>query len=136
MNRLASATSPYLRQHADNPVDWRQWDADALAEAVARDVPILLSIGYASCHWCHVMAHESFEDVPTAELMNDNFVCIKVDREERPDLDAVYMNATVAMTGQGGWPMTCFLTPDGEPFYCGTYYPKLPRGGCRRSPSC
>ncbi|WP_330250219.1 thioredoxin domain-containing protein [Nocardia sp. NBC_00565] len=129
MNRLASATSPYLRQHADNPVDWRQWDADALAEAVARDVPILLSIGYASCHWCHVMAHESFEDVPTAELMNDNFVCIKVDREERPDLDAVYMNATVAMTGQGGWPMTCFLTPDGEPFYCGTYYPKLPRGG-------
>ncbi|MFI6170135.1 thioredoxin domain-containing protein [Nocardia sp. NPDC051052] len=129
MNQLASATSPYLRQHADNPVDWRQWGADALAEATARDVPILLSIGYASCHWCHVMAHESFEDVATAALMNENFVCVKVDREERPDLDAVYMNATVAMTGQGGWPMTCFLTPVGEPFYCGTYYPKVPRGG-------
>ncbi|WP_327093653.1 thioredoxin domain-containing protein [Nocardia vinacea] len=129
MNRLASATSPYLLQHADNPVEWREWDADALAEAVARDVPILLSIGYASCHWCHVMAHESFEDARTAAQMNDNFVCIKVDREERPDLDAVYMNATVAMTGQGGWPMTCFLTPAAEPFYCGTYYPKVPRGG-------
>ncbi|MGO4616228.1 thioredoxin domain-containing protein [Nocardia sp. 2YAB30] len=129
VNQLVNATSPYLLQHADNPVDWRQWDADALAEAVARDVPILLSIGYASCHWCHVMAHESFEDAATAEQMNANFVCVKVDREERPDLDAVYMNATVAMTGQGGWPMTCFLTPAGEPFYCGTYYPKLPRGG-------
>lgn len=129
VNQLAGATSPYLRQHADNPVDWRQWDAQALAEAAARDVPILLSVGYASCHWCHVMAHESFEDAQTAAVMNDNFVCVKVDREERPDLDAVYMNATVAMTGQGGWPMTCFLTPDGEPFYCGTYYPKLPRGG-------
>ncbi|GAB2643524.1 thioredoxin domain-containing protein [Nocardia goodfellowii] len=129
MNRLAGATSPYLRQHADNPVDWREWDAAALAEAAERDVPILLSIGYASCHWCHVMAHESFEDAATAALMNDNYVCIKVDREERPDLDAVYMNATVAMTGQGGWPMTCFLTPEGEPFYCGTYYPKVARGG-------
>ncbi|MFB7722546.1 thioredoxin domain-containing protein [Nocardia sp. NPDC056100] len=129
MNRLAGATSPYLRQHAGNPVDWREWDADALAEAAARDVPILLSIGYASCHWCHVMAHESFEDAETAALMNANFVCIKVDREERPDLDAVYMNATVAMTGQGGWPMTCFLAPEGEPFYCGTYYPKTPRHG-------
>ncbi|WP_227996650.1 thioredoxin domain-containing protein [Nocardia australiensis] len=129
MNRLASATSPYLRQHAGNPVDWWEWDAEALAEAAARDVPILLSIGYASCHWCHVMAHESFEDEATAALMNANFVCVKVDREERPDLDAVYMNATVAMTGQGGWPMTCFLTADGEPFYCGTYYPKVPRGG-------
>ncbi len=129
MNRLATATSPYLRQHADNPVHWREWDAEALAAAAARDVPILLSIGYASCHWCHVMAHESFEDEATAALMNDNYVCIKVDREERPDLDAVYMNATVAMTGQGGWPMTCFLTPTGEPFYCGTYYPKVPRGG-------
>ncbi|MEV5833912.1 thioredoxin domain-containing protein [Nocardia sp. NPDC052112] len=129
VNRLGRATSPYLRQHADNPVHWLQWDADALAEAVARDVPILLSIGYASCHWCHVMAHESFEDARTAAQMNENFVCIKVDREERPDLDAVYMNATVAMTGQGGWPMTCFLTPAGEPFYCGTYYPKVPRGG-------
>ncbi|MEV6359556.1 thioredoxin domain-containing protein [Nocardia asteroides] len=129
MNRLGSATSPYLRQHADNPVHWREWDADALAEAAERDVPILLSIGYASCHWCHVMAHESFEDVATAAQMNADFVCVKVDREERPDLDAVYMNATVAMTGQGGWPMTCFLTPDGAPFYCGTYYPKQPRGG-------
>src|SRR5690606_3789132 len=94
-----------------------------------RDVPILLSIGYAACHWCHVMAHESFEDEATAAVMNENFVCIKVDREERPDIDAVYMNATVAMTGQGGWPMTCFLTPDGSPFYCGTYYPSTPRGG-------
>ncbi|MFE3023136.1 thioredoxin domain-containing protein [Nocardia tengchongensis] len=129
MNRLGSATSPYLRQHAGNPVGWREWDAAALAEAAERDVPILLSIGYASCHWCHVMAHESFEDVDTAALMNENFVCIKVDREERPDLDAVYMNATVAMTGQGGWPMTCFLTAEGEPFYCGTYYPKTPRHG-------
>ncbi|MEU8896208.1 thioredoxin domain-containing protein [Nocardia sp. NPDC048505] len=129
MNRLAGATSPYLRQHANNPVDWREWDAAALAEAAERDVPILLSIGYASCHWCHVMAHESFEDAATAAVMNENFVCVKVDREERPDLDAVYMNATVAMTGQGGWPMTCFLTPAGEPFYCGTYYPKVPRGG-------
>ncbi|MQY28500.1 hypothetical protein NRB56_40840 [Nocardia sp. RB56] len=129
MNRLGGATSPYLRQHADNPVAWRQWDAEALAEAAARDVPILLSIGYASCHWCHVMAHESFEDEATAAVMNANFVCVKVDREERPDLDAVYMAATVAMTGQGGWPMTCFLTPAGDPFYCGTYYPKEPRGG-------
>lgn len=129
MNQLAAATSPYLRQHADNPVAWREWDAEALAEAAERDVPILLSIGYASCHWCHVMAHESFEDADTAALMNENFVCIKVDREERPDLDAVYMNATVAMTGQGGWPMTCFLTAEGEPFYCGTYYPKTPRHG-------
>ncbi len=129
MNQLADATSPYLRQHADNPVDWREWDAEALAEAAARDVPILLSVGYASCHWCHVMAHESFSDPATAELMNANFVCVKVDREERPDIDAVYMSATVAMTGQGGWPMTCFLTPAGEPFYCGTYYPTTPRGG-------
>ncbi|MCU1643296.1 MAG: thioredoxin protein [Nocardia sp.] len=129
MNLLKDATSPYLRQHADNPVHWREWDAAALASARERDVPILLSIGYASCHWCHVMAHESFEDEGTAALMNESFVCIKVDREERPDLDAVYMNATVAMTGQGGWPMTCFLTPEGEPFYCGTYYPKTPRHG-------
>ncbi|MFC9893800.1 thioredoxin domain-containing protein [Nocardia sp. NPDC127579] len=129
VNRLGTATSPYLRQHADNPVHWREWDADALAAARDRDAPILLSIGYASCHWCHVMAHESFEDAATAAVMNENYVCIKVDREERPDLDAVYMNATVAMTGQGGWPMTCFLTPEGEPFYCGTYYPKVARGG-------
>jgi uncharacterized protein YyaL (SSP411 family) len=124
VNQLATATSPYLRQHADNPVHWQQWTPEALAEAAARDVPILLSIGYAACHWCHVMAHESFEDDQVAAAMNDGFVNIKVDREERPDLDAVYMNATVALTGQGGWPMTCFLTPDGRPFFCGTYYPK------------
>ena len=123
-NSLAQATSPYLRQHADNPVHWQQWTAEALAEAASRDVPILLSIGYAACHWCHVMAHESFEDDEVAAAMNAEFVCVKVDREERPDLDAVYMNATVALTGHGGWPMTCFLTPDGRPFFCGTYYPK------------
>jgi uncharacterized protein YyaL (SSP411 family) len=123
-NLLVEATSPYLRQHADNPVHWRQWTADALAEAAERDVPILLSIGYAACHWCHVMAHESFEDDNVAAAMNAGFVCIKVDREERPDIDSVYMTATVALTGQGGWPMTCFLTPDGRPFFCGTYYPK------------
>ncbi|MBV9091364.1 MAG: thioredoxin domain-containing protein [Mycobacteriaceae bacterium] len=123
-NTLASATSPYLRQHADNPVHWRQWTPQAQAEAAARDVPILLSVGYAACHWCHVMAHESFEDDEVAAVMNADFVCVKVDREERPDLDAVYMNATVALTGQGGWPMTCFLTADGRPFFCGTYYPK------------
>ena len=123
-NQLAGATSPYLRQHADNPVHWQQWTPEALAEAAERDVPILLSVGYAACHWCHVMAHESFEDDRVAAAMNDGFVNIKVDREERPDLDAVYMNATVALTGQGGWPMTCFLTPDGRPFFCGTYCPK------------
>ncbi|GAB2658042.1 thioredoxin domain-containing protein [Prescottella soli] len=128
-NTLGGATSPYLRQHADNPVHWHEWGPEALAWARERNVPILLSIGYAACHWCHVMAHESFEDPATAAVMNEHFVCIKVDREERPDLDAVYMNATVAMTGQGGWPMTCFLTPDGAPFYCGTYYPVQPRGG-------
>jgi uncharacterized protein len=123
-NTLGLATSPYLRQHADNPVHWQQWTPQALAAAAERDVPILLSIGYAACHWCHVMAHESFEDTDVAAVMNEGFVCIKVDREERPDIDAVYMNATVALTGQGGWPMTCFLTPDGRPFFCGTYYPK------------
>lgn len=123
-NTLGLATSPYLRQHADNPVHWQQWTPQALADAAARDVPILLSVGYAACHWCHVMAHESFEDHDVAAAMNAGFVCIKVDREERPDIDAVYMNATVALTGQGGWPMTCFLTPDGRPFFCGTYYPK------------
>jgi uncharacterized protein len=123
-NLLAGAASPYLRQHADNPVHWQQWSPRALAEAAERDVPILLSVGYAACHWCHVMAHESFEDDEVAAAMNARFVCVKVDREERPDIDAVYMNATVALTGQGGWPMTCFLTPDGRPFYCGTYYPK------------
>jgi len=123
-NLLAGAASPYLRQHADNPVHWQQWSPRALAEAAERDVPILLSVGYAACHWCHVMAHESFEDDEVAAAMNAGFVCVKVDREERPDIDAVYMNATVALTGQGGWPMTCFLTPGGRPFYCGTYYPK------------
>ncbi|MDI6630762.1 MAG: thioredoxin domain-containing protein, partial [Rhodococcus sp. (in: high G+C Gram-positive bacteria)] len=128
-NALGESTSPYLKQHADNPVHWQQWGPQALQSARDRDVPILLSIGYSACHWCHVMAHESFEDEATASLMNEHFVCIKVDREERPDLDAVYMNATVAMTGQGGWPMTCFLTPDTEPFYCGTYFPPAPRQG-------
>ncbi|GAB20474.1 hypothetical protein GOEFS_115_01140 [Gordonia effusa NBRC 100432] len=129
MNRLTNSTSPYLRQHADNPVHWREWSNDAFAEAVARDVPVLLSVGYAACHWCHVMAHECFENEQIAAQMNAEFVCIKVDREERPDIDAIYMNATVAMTGQGGWPMTCFLTPAGEPFYCGTYFPPSPRNG-------
>ncbi|CAJ1494910.1 thioredoxin domain-containing protein [[Mycobacterium] kokjensenii] len=124
VNRLASSASPYLRQHADNPVDWWEWGPEALAEAAERDVPILLSVGYAACHWCHVMAHGSFEDAEVAAVMNAGFVCIKVDREERPDIDAIYMTATQALTGRGGWPMTCFLTPDGRPFYCGTYYPK------------
>ncbi|RJQ80599.1 thioredoxin domain-containing protein [Amycolatopsis panacis] len=128
-NYLSTATSPYLLQHAGNPVEWREWGNEALAEARRRGVPILLSVGYAACHWCHVMAHESFEDEGTAALMNAHFVNIKVDREERPDIDAVYMAATQAMTGQGGWPMTCFLTPDGEPFHCGTYYPATPRPG-------
>jgi len=128
-NRLANATSPYLLQHAENPVDWWQWTPEAFAEARRRDVPVLLSVGYAACHWCHVMAHESFEDAAVAEVMNAKFVNIKVDREERPDVDAVYMTATQAMTGHGGWPMTCFLTPAGEPFHCGTYYPPAPRPG-------
>jgi uncharacterized protein len=123
-NRLKTATSPYLLQHADNPVDWWQWGEEAFAEARRRDVPVLLSVGYAACHWCHVMAHESFEDLGTAAVVNDNVVAIKVDREERPDVDAVYMAATQAMTGQGGWPMTVFMTPGGEPFYCGTYFPR------------
>ena len=123
-DRLRNATSPYLLQHADNPVDWWQWSDEAFAEARRRDVPVLLSVGYSACHWCHVMAHESFEDEATARIVNGNVVPIKVDREERPDVDAVYMTATQAMTGQGGWPMTVFLTPDREPFYCGTYYPR------------
>ncbi len=127
-NRLADATSPYLRQHADNPVDWRPWEPAAFEDARRRDVPVLLSVGYAACHWCHVMAHESFEDPTLAAYLNEHFVPIKVDREERPDVDAVYMEATQAMTGQGGWPMTCFLTADGDPFHCGTYYPSSPRG--------
>ena len=124
MNRLADATSPYLLQHADNPVDWWPWSDEAFAEAQRRDVPVLISVGYAACHWCHVMAHESFENEQVGALVNDNFVSIKVDREERPDVDAVYMTATQAMTGQGGWPMTVFATPDGTPFFCGTYFPR------------
>ncbi|WP_027659295.1 thioredoxin domain-containing protein [Salinispora fenicalii] len=124
MNRLADATSPYLLQHQDNPVDWWPWCAEAFAEARRRDVPILISVGYAACHWCHVMAHESFADEQVAALLNAGFVAIKVDREERPDVDAVYMTATQAMTGQGGWPMTVFAAPDGTPFFCGTYFPK------------
>ena len=128
-NRLAQATSPYLQQHQDNPVDWWEWSSEALAEAKRLDRPILLSVGYAACHWCHVMAHESFEDEVTAAYMNEHFVNIKVDREERPDIDAVYMRATQAMTGQGGWPMTCILTPEGEPFFAGTYFPPEPRQG-------
>ena len=128
-NRLAGSTSPYLRQHQDNPVDWREWEPEAFEEAERRGVPVLLSIGYAACHWCHVMAHESFEDEATAAYMNEHFVNVKVDREERPDVDAVYMEAVQAMTGHGGWPMTSFLTPKGEPFFCGTYWPLEPRGG-------
>ncbi|MCI0425071.1 MAG: DUF255 domain-containing protein, partial [Actinobacteria bacterium] len=128
-NRLAAATSPYLLQHRDNPVDWWEWGPDAFAEARRRDVPVLLSIGYAACHWCHVMAHESFEDPETAELMNRLFVNIKVDREERPDVDAVYMESVQAMTGQGGWPMTVFLDHGARPFFAGTYFPPRPRGG-------
>jgi uncharacterized protein len=130
VNRLAAETSPYLLQHADNPVDWYPWSDEALVRARDEDKPILLSIGYSACHWCHVMAHESFEDPSTAAVMNERFVNVKVDREERPDLDAVYMNAVVNLTGgQGGWPMTVFLTPDGEPFYGGTYFPPEPRHG-------
>jgi uncharacterized protein YyaL (SSP411 family) len=128
-NRLSAATSPYLLQHADNPVDWWEWGEDAFAEAKRRDVPVFLSVGYAACHWCHVMAHESFEDDATAAQLNADFVCVKVDREERPDVDAVYMEATVAMTGHGGWPMTVVLDHEGSPFFAGTYFPDRPRGG-------
>lgn len=123
-NRLADETSPYLRQHRDNPVEWFAWGQAAFAEAERRNVPILLSVGYSACHWCHVMAHECFEDAETASIMNSLFVNVKVDREERPDIDAIYMDAVQAMTGRGGWPMTVFLTPTGEPFYGGTYFPK------------
>ena len=129
MNRLARETSPYLRQHAENPVDWYPWGDEAFAAAAERDVPVLLSVGYSACHWCHVMAHESFEDPDTARIVNDHFVAVKVDREERPDVDAIYMDAVQAMTGQGGWPMTVFLMPDGRPFFGGTYFPKVGRGG-------
>ncbi len=128
-NRLASESSLYLRQHADNPVDWYPWGPEALARAAEEDRPILLSVGYSSCHWCHVMAHETFEDAESAAVMNELFVNVKVDREERPDVDALYMQATLSLAGQGGWPMTVFLTPDGRPFYAGTYFPRTARGG-------
>jgi uncharacterized protein YyaL (SSP411 family) len=129
VNRLAQETSPYLLQHADNPVDWYPWGDEALTRAAEEDKPILLSVGYAACHWCHVMEHESFEDGATASLMNEHFVCVKVDREERPDVDSVYMDAVVSLTGHGGWPMTVFLTPTAEPFFGGTYFPPEPRHG-------
>src|SRR3979490_2634190 len=122
-NRLARETSPYLLQHAENPVDWYAWGDEAFAKARAEDKPVLLSVGYSACHWCHVMEHESFEDAGAAQLMNELHVSIKVDGEERPDVDAVYMDAVVAISGHGGWPMTMFLTPEGEPFFGGTYFP-------------
>src|SRR3954447_10925014 len=124
VNRLAHETSPYLRQHRDNPVDWYAWGSEAFERAQAEDKPIMLSVGYSACHWCHVMAHECFEDAEVAGVMNRLFVNVKVDREERPDVDAIYMEAVQAITGRGGWPMTVFLTPTGEPFYGGTYFPK------------
>src|SRR5574342_393558 len=126
-NQLINENSPYLLQHANNPVDWYPWGQEALAKARDENKPIFLSIGYAACHWCHVMEHESFEDSETAAIMNANFVSIKVDREERPDLDSIYMQATTAMTGSGGWPMSVFLTPDLRPFYAGTYFPPVRR---------
>ena len=129
MNRLAQETSPYLLQHKDNPVDWYPWGEEALARARSEEKPVLVSIGYSACHWCHVMERESFEDPEVAAVMNDAFVCIKVDREERPDVDAIYMDAVQAMTGHGGWPLNAFLSPDGVPFYAGTYFPPEPRHG-------
>ncbi len=129
VNRLSESTSPYLLQHRDNPVDWWEWSDEAFEEARRRDVPVLLSVGYAACHWCHVMAHESFEDPDTAHLMNEKFVNVKVDREERPDVDSVYMEAVQAMTGRGGWPMTVWMDHSGRPFFAGTYFPKSPRHG-------
>src|SRR5690606_27491119 len=129
INRLAWETSPYLLQHQHNPVDWYPWGDEAFERARAEDRPILLSVGYSSCHWCHVMERESFEDEETAAIMNDRFINIKVDREERPDVDSLYMAAVQRMTGHGGWPMTVFLTPEGEPFYGGTYFPPEPRHG-------
>jgi uncharacterized protein YyaL (SSP411 family) len=128
-NLLAEETSPYLRQHKDNPVHWRPWSGAALSEAAELDRPILLSVGYAACHWCHVMAHECFEDAEVARLMNQLYVSIKVDREERPDIDQIFMTALSATGEQGGWPLTMFLTPDARPFWGGTYFPKLPRYG-------
>jgi uncharacterized protein len=128
-NRLANETSPYLLQHAENPVDWYPWGEEALARAREEDKPLLVSIGYSACHWCHVMERESFEDPQVADLMNERYVCVKVDREERPDVDAIYMDALQAMTGHGGWPLNAFLRPDGVPFYAGTYFPPQPRQG-------
>ncbi|MCS7179385.1 MAG: thioredoxin domain-containing protein, partial [Anaerolineae bacterium] len=128
-NRLVHETSPYLRQHADNPVDWYPWGEEALEKARREDKPIFLSIGYAACHWCHVMAHESFEDPETAAILNAHFVPVKVDREERPDLDAIYIHAVQMLTGSAGWPLSVFLTPDGRPFFGGTYFPPVPRYG-------
>jgi len=133
-NRLADETSPYLLQHRDNPVDWYPWGEEALERARAEDRPILLSVGYSACHWCHVMERESFEDPDTAASMNEHFVCIKVDREERPDVDAIYMEAVQGMTGHGGWPLTAFLDPDGVPFFGGTYFPPEPRHGMASFP--
>ena len=129
MNRLSLETSPYLLQHSNNPVDWHAWNNETLAKAKAEDKPIFISIGYSACHWCHRMREECFENEDIAALMNQNFINIKVDREERPDLDSIYMDAVVALTGQGGWPMSVFLTPDGVPFYGGTYFPPQARGG-------
>src|SRR5688572_7786788 len=129
MNRLAEETSPYLLQHSENPVDWFPWGEEALAAAEAGERPIFLSIGYAACHWCHVMERESFEDEETAAFLNAHFVPIKVDREERPDLDGIYMDAVQSLTGQGGWPLSAFLTPDGRPFFGGTYFPRDPTHG-------
>ena len=128
-NRLARETSPYLLQHQHNPVDWYAWGEEAFERSRAEDRPILLSIGYSACHWCHVMERESFEDPDTAAIMNDRFVNVKVDREERPDVDSLYMSAVQRITGHGGWPMTVFITPEGEPFYGGTYFPPVPRHG-------
>nr|MDQ6915593.1 DUF255 domain-containing protein [Actinomycetota bacterium] len=128
-NRLADETSPYLLQHKDNPVDWRPWGPEALEEARRRDVPLVVSIGYSACHWCHVMERESFEDPAVAAYMNERFVCVKVDREERPDVDAIYMDAVQAMTGGGGWPLNAFVTPEQVPFYAGTYFPPEPAQG-------
>jgi hypothetical protein len=128
-NHLLNETSPYLLQHAENPVDWYPWGEEALQKAQAEDKPIFLSIGYSACHWCHVMAHESFEDEQVAAILNEHFVSVKVDREERPDLDRIYMSAVQTLAGRGGWPMSVFLTPDGHPFYGGTYFPPAPRYG-------
>ena len=128
-NRLINETSPYLLQHADNPVDWYPWSEDAFARARTEDKPVFLSVGYSACHWCHVMAHESFENEETARLMNNGFINIKVDREERPDVDSIYMQAVQAQTGRGGWPMSVFLTPEGKPFFGGTYFPPVDSHG-------